>query len=136
MANPIRRRRAMRWALGMVALAGIAIAAPVVTLNIATARARACFASVPRPRGAGLPDCRREIQWFVMPSRVPWTSAPARYRAEELGARVAIAAYTDALVGHPDRDAKKRAVDGILGAEDVLRRGSRRLALEELGPAV
>src|ERR1044071_5539159 len=116
MAKRTRKRRAMLWALSVVVLAAIGVAAPIVALNLATTRARACFASLAAPRGPELPNCRREIQWFVMPSRVPWTANPARYRAEELGARVAIAAYTDALVGRPDRDAKKRATEGILSA--------------------
>src|SRR5690242_18826274 len=114
MAKPKRRRSATLGALAAVVLVGIGVAAPIVARDMATARARACFASLPLPRGAELPSCRREMQWFVMPSRVPWTASPARYRAEELGARVAIAAYTDALVGRPDREAKKRATEGIL----------------------
>jgi hypothetical protein len=105
-------------------------------VDIGTARARTCVGSYEEPRSAELPDCRKDIRWFVTPSRIFWTETPASYRAEELQARIAIAAYTDALVGYPDREAAKRAAEGIETWAKVLARGSRRLALEELGRTV
>lgn len=105
-------------------------------VDIGTRRARACVAAYEAPRDAALPECQREMRWFVMPSRLPWTATPARYRAEELAARIAIAGYTDALVGRPDHDALARAATGVETWAKALRDGSQRLALEELGPAV
>ena len=109
---------------------------PSVLLEIGTRRARACVASYAEPRGADLPDCRAELKWFATPSRVPWTAIPARYRAEELGARIAIAEYTDALVGHPDRAGIDAGAPRIEAAAKALANGSRRLGLEELGRTV
>ncbi len=117
----------------MVAVAALV---PSVLVEIGTRRARACIASYAEPRGPALPDCRVEIKWFVLPSRIPWTAIPARYRAEELSARIAIAEYTDALVGHPDRAAIDAATPRVEAAAKSLAQGSRRLALEELGRTV
>ena len=113
-----------------------AVAAPSVLVAIGTRRARACIASYAEPRGAELPDCRAEIAWFVTPTRVPWTAIPARYRAEELGARIAIAEYTDALVGRPERAAIEAAAAGVAASAKSIEAGSRRQGLEELGRAV
>jgi hypothetical protein len=121
--------------LGAVVVA-LGIALPFGLLQVGTQKARACIASYEAPRGASLPDCRQEVRWFVMPSRVPWTATTARYRAEELGARSAIAAYDNALVGHPDPEAVRRAAFGVEVWAKTLRDGSTRLALEELGVTV
>src|SRR5579871_696727 len=121
------RAVARRWPIGLGALGAIVFAVPVALLAHGTARARACVASYTAPRGPQLPDCREEVRWFVTPSRVPWTSTPARYRAEELYMRAAVAAYEDAAVGRPDTAARSRAADDLTLAAGVIRAGSQRL---------
>ncbi|MEP7124410.1 MAG: hypothetical protein ABJE95_26010 [Byssovorax sp.] len=128
------RARTAWWILLAAAIVGAAV--PSVLLEIGTRRARACIASYAEPRGPALPDCRAEMKWFATPSRIPWTAIPARYRAEELGARIAIAEYTDALIGHPDRAAIDAAARRIEASAKSLADGSRRLGLEELGRTV
>jgi hypothetical protein len=135
-SRPSRRSRlrTARWIL--IAFVAIAAAIPSVLVEIGTRRARACVASYAEPRGPELPDCRAEIKWFVTPTHVPWTAIPARYRAEELGARIAVAEYTDALVGHPERAAIDAAAERVVASTKKLATGSRRLGLEELGRTV
>ncbi len=134
--RPVLRGLARRWRLGVAAVVGLAFAAPLGLLAYGTARARACLASYAEPRGPELPDCRREIRWFVTPSRIPWTAVAARYRAEELSLRAAVAAYDDAAVGRPDGARELRAGEELALAEQVVRKGSTRITLEDLGPAV
>jgi hypothetical protein len=133
-----RLRRLATWTLGL-ALTGAAIVAatPVAMLALGTREASRCVASYEAPRGPALPDCRAAMHWFIFPSRVPWRWAaqPASYRAEELGARAAIAAYADALIGRPDRAEARRAAEGVTAEEQILATGSRRITLEELGRA-
>jgi hypothetical protein len=129
-------RLARYWPFIVVGVAGAVFTVPVAALEIGTSRARACIASVPRPRGPELPDCRRDISWFGRPSRIPWTATPARYRAEEITLRAAIADYDDAAIGRPDPGALARAADGIVRAAKVVENGSRRIVLDELGRAV
>ncbi|MFO0755524.1 MAG: hypothetical protein U0359_03485 [Byssovorax sp.] len=136
-ALPSRRRRWSRVLGAVAALLAIAVAlVPIIELDVGTTRARACIAAYEEARSEALPDCRREIPWFVLPSRVPWTATPARYRAEELSARAAVMAYADALVGKPDPRALPAAAAALDVSAETLRRGSQRLALEELGRAV
>ena len=139
-AAPSTPARPRRWGrvLGVVGLFLVAagVLLPIVELDLGTTRARACVASYEEPRGAALPDCRKEIPWFVVPSRVPWTATPARYRAEELQARIALTTYVDTLVGKPDPPAIGAAAEALDAAAQTLHRGSRRLALEDLGRTV
>lgn len=129
-----RSGRALRgWRIGLLGALGLAFAAPLALLAYGTARSRACVASYTAPRGPELADCRREIRWFVIPSRVPWTAVPARYRAEELTLRAAVAAYDDAVVGRPDGAREIRAGEELALAEQVVHRGSTRVTLEDLG---
>lgn len=125
------RLRAARWIL--LAIVATAAVAPSLLVAIGTRRARACVASYASPRGPELPECRAELTWFVLPTRIPWTAIPARYRAEELAARIAVAEYTDALVGHPDRAAIATAATHLEAAATRLANGSRRHGLDELG---
>jgi hypothetical protein len=125
-----------RWPLGLAAISALGVVAvPYALVAHGTERAKACVASIEAPRGAELPDCRSEMRWFVLPSRVPWTANAARYRAEELTTRSTVARYTDAALGRPDADALARAADGVVSAEKVIAGGSQRVALEELGRA-
>lgn len=127
---------ARRWRLGLLAIAAAGFAVPIGMLAHGTASARACVARYEAPRGPELPACKQEIRWFVLPSRMPWTATPARYRAEELNMRVAIATYEDAAVGRPDAAALKPSGDAVVAGEKVMAAGSQRVALEELGKAV
>ncbi|MFS8068613.1 MAG: hypothetical protein ACMG6S_19825, partial [Byssovorax sp.] len=128
------RARTATW-IGLAVLAAIA-AVPSGMVAIGTRRARACIASYAEPRGPELPDCRAEMKWFVTPTRIPWTAIPARYRAEELAARIAIAEYVDALVGQPERAAIDAAAMRVEASAKIVAEGSRRVGLEELGRAV
>src|SRR5262249_13642038 len=85
------RARSCRWLGVPLLLAAAGSLSPVVLLQIGTRRSMECVASYEASRGPTLPDCRSEIRWFVTPSRAPWTATPARYRAEELSARIAVA---------------------------------------------
>src|SRR5262249_32138984 len=127
------RTLAERWHLGILAALLLAAALPSALLEKGTARARACVASYEAPRGPALPDCLNEIHWFITPSRIPWTAAPARYRAEELGLRAVSAAYDDATVGRPSEAGQKIAAEGLTAAEKVIHVGSQRITLAELG---
>src|SRR5262249_20712224 len=132
----VARGVARRWRVALVGAAALAVSAPIALLSYGTARARACVAAYESPRGPELPECRREIRWLLTPARIPWTATPARYRAEEITMRAAVAAYRDAAVGTPDADALARGAAGLLAAENVIRAGSQRVALEELGVAI
>lgn len=131
--SPARRR-----ALGALAvtLVAAAIAAPAAMVAAGSQRAAACFAAIEGPRGPALPGCGREVGWLSLPSRLPWTRRAASLRAEELGARAAVAAYADAAVGRPDRAALDRAATDVEIAANVVASGSQRLRLEDLGPVV
>src|SRR6185295_13996844 len=125
------QRLARRIKAGLVVAVALAIAAPIASLSYGTARSRACVAAFEAPRGPELPDCRGALSWFQLPSRVPGTWNPARYRAEELTMRSAIARYVDASVGRPDAAALAQAAAGVTAAQSVIRAGSRRVVLEE-----
>lgn len=130
------RRLARRWYLVPALLGAVILAVPAGMLALGTARARACVAGYAAPRGAALPDCRAELRWFFLPAHAPWTATPARYRAEELTLRAAIAAYDDAAIGHPDGEALPRAAVALSTAEELVSAGSQRRSLEELGRGV
>lgn len=133
---PLLRAAVARLHLGVLAISALSFAAPIASVSHGTEQARACVASFEAPRGPELPDCRHEVRWFVTPSRVPWTATTARYRAEEINMRQAVAAYKDAAVGRPDAAALGRAADDLIAAEKVIRAGSQRVTLDELGRAV
>jgi hypothetical protein len=135
-AARVLRGLARRWHLGLLGAAAIAFATPIGMLSHGTDLARACVAEYEAPRGEALPECRGIVRWFVTPSRIPWTATSARYRAEELNMRAAIADYHDAAVGKPDAGALLRSAEGVVLAEKVIKAGSQRVSLEELGRAV
>jgi hypothetical protein len=114
----------------------VVFVAPLWAVAHGTARARECVASVIAPRGPALPDCRREMPWFILPSRVPWTAKRARLVAEELATRARVASYEDAAIGRPDAAGLERAAEELTAAARVLRAGSQRTTLEDLGRAV
>jgi hypothetical protein len=129
--------RVLRWVgAGALLLAAAGAAAPVAMVSIGTRRARDCLAAFEAARGPGAPDCSGQVEWFMVPAHVPWTSWDARYRAEELLVRVAVSSYVDRAVGHPDRASLARAAPEVDEAAQLLRGGSRRLALEHLGSAI
>lgn len=134
---PRRPRRLWRWvALALLGAAVTACFVPGLMVATGARRARTCFAAVQAPRGATLPDCGAEMKWFIWPSYVPWTSWDARYLAEELWVRLAATDYIDAAVGRADRAALAPAAASALEAATRMREGSKRLALDQLGPAM
>ncbi|WP_437817920.1 hypothetical protein [Sorangium sp. So ce1078] len=138
-ASAARRRwqrpLALVLATAAVALIAFALLAPVAVVFAGRRSAAACLASLEAPRGPALPDCRTEIRWFALPSRLPWTYRAASTLAEELGARTAVAGYIDAAVGRPDRAALAGATGAVATAEATVAAGSRRITFDELGPA-
>ncbi|XXT23030.1 hypothetical protein WME94_15920 [Sorangium sp. So ce429] len=122
-------------AVAAAALLAVALLGPVAVVRAAARRAAACLASVEAPRGPALPDCRSEIRWFAMPSRLPWSYRAASALAEELGVRAAVAEYVDAAVGRPDRAALAGATEAMETAQAMVASGSGRITFDELGPA-
>ncbi|WP_437727382.1 hypothetical protein [Sorangium sp. So ce861] len=136
-AAPPRWQRTLVLVLATaaVALFVFVLLAPVAVVFAGRRSAAACLASIEAPRGPALPDCRPEIRWFALPSRLPWTYGAASALAEELGVRAAIAEYVDAAVGRPDRAALARATEAVATAEATVAAGSRRITFDELGPS-
>lgn len=130
------RRSILRWGgIALAVLAAVLVAIPVAELWYGTRRAKACLESVEAARGPELPDCRQEIHWLVLPSRVPVTSPIARYRAEEINARMAIYRYVDAAVGSPSKQGLALGAEGISAQEEIFKKGSQRIVLTDLGRA-
>ena len=122
--------------VGLLAMFGAAFASPELMLRKATRDARTCVAAVTAPRGPELPDCAPGVEAFAWPASINYTEHDATYRAEELRGRIAMDRYIDAAVGHPNADAlATRALD-VKSAQEMMDGGSRRVSLEELGPAV
>ncbi|MDI1443981.1 hypothetical protein [Polyangium sp. 6x1] len=127
-----------------VALAGVAVLAtgaaafvtvPELMLAHGTREAKACLGSFESPEAPDLLTCREPMEWMLLPARLPLTANRARYRAEELNARVAVANYVEAAVaGAAERLAK--AADALDLEAAVVKSGSQRLVFDELGPSV
>lgn len=121
----------------ILGLAALAFAAPYASVAYGTRRAAACFERFQAARSPSeRPDCGPEMRWFITPSRIPWTREAASYRGEELYARIAIATYVDAAVGWPDKTTLAQAAVGLAGAEKIVKEGSQRVSMEDLGPSV
>ena len=137
-ARAPRRRRLLTLGLTVIAgLAAIALAAPYASVAFGARRAEAClerFQAVRPP--SERPDCGPEMRWFITPSRILWTRETASYRGEELYARIAVATYLDAAVGWPDKTVLAQAAEGLSGAEKVVKEGSQRVSMEDLGRSV
>jgi hypothetical protein len=133
-AAPSSRRRGV-VGLGVAALLAAVGAAPFAMVEIGTRGAAACVASYEAPREPVRPSCATPMDWFVFPSRLPFVPS-ARYRAEELGARIPMADYRDAAVGKPDREGLAVGAEAVLAAERVIAAGSQRIAFWDLGRAV
>ncbi|HEY4122874.1 MAG TPA: hypothetical protein VGM56_33650, partial [Byssovorax sp.] len=128
--------RRVGWTL-VVLLAALLLGLwPVVWTAIGTDRATRCLAAWRAPREAPPPTCAADVEWFVAPSKIPWTRTAASYRAEELTAREAIEGYMDATIGHPDHVVAGRAGEAVERADVAMRGGSLRVELQELGPAL
>ncbi|WP_437916032.1 hypothetical protein WME73_14105 [Sorangium sp. So ce302] len=132
---PWRRPLALALAAAAVAVPALALLGLVAAILVGTRTAAACLASIEAPRGPALPDCRPEIRWFALPSRLPWTHRAASELAEELGVRAAIADYTDAAVGRPDGAALVGATEAVATAQATVAAGTGRVTFDELGPA-
>ncbi|WP_437871513.1 hypothetical protein [Sorangium sp. So ce363] len=132
---PWRRPLALALAAAAVAVPALALLGLVAAILVGTRTAAACLASIEAPRGPALPDCRPEIRWFALPSRLPWTHRAASALAEELGVRAAIADYTDAAVGRPDGAALVGATEAVATAQATVAAGTGRVTFDELGPA-
>jgi hypothetical protein len=119
-----------------VAGVAAAFAAPEVAVRLATRRARVCLAQAEAARGPELPDCRPILRDLAWPATINATEHDATYRIEELRGRVAMNRYVDAQVGHPDPVARAERALLVKDAQEMMDAGSRRVSLEELGPAV
>lgn len=127
------------------ALAGLAVLAtgaaasvtvPELMLAQGTREAKACLASYEAPRGPEQPTCGKLVEWMVLPARLPWTANRARYRAEELNARIARAKYLDAAASVPSAEGLAKAAEELELEAAVVRNGSQRIVFDELGPSV
>ncbi|WP_437959721.1 hypothetical protein WME76_08775 [Sorangium sp. So ce119] len=132
---PWLRPLAASLAAAGAALLALALLGPVAMVAFGKRSAAACLASIEAPRGPALPDCRPEIRWFALPSRLPWTDEAASAHAEELGVRAAVAEYIDAAVGRPARAALASAAEALGTTESMVAAGSRRITFDALGPA-
>jgi hypothetical protein len=122
--------------VALLLLAAAAFAVPYIAVAHATRRATACLTAYEAPRGPTPPACADEIYWLITPSHLPWTRDAASYRGEELGARIAIADYRDAIIGAPDRARLADAAETLEGAHIIMIQGSRRVMLDDLGPDI
>jgi hypothetical protein len=128
---------AAKVALALVVVGAVAaVATPEVLVRRARADAAACVATVRAPRGPAMPQCRSLLPEFDFPAQFSWTHHDATYRAEELLARDAMDRYVDAAVGDPDPAHLAARADDVKRAQEVVEKGSQRISLEELGPAV
>lgn len=136
--RPPRRKRLLALGLALlVGLAALAFAAPYASVAHGTKRSAACLERFQAPRSPSeRPDCGPEMRWFITPSRLPWTRDAASYRGEELYSRIAIATYFDAAVGWPNKATLAQAAIGLHGAEKVVKDGSQRVSMEDLGPSI
>ncbi|MRG93603.1 hypothetical protein [Polyangium spumosum] len=129
----------------MAALAGVAVVAtaaaasvtvPEIMLAHGTREAKACLASYEAPRGPDQPACGELVEWMILPARMPTTSDRARYRAEELNARIAHARYVDAAASVPSAEGLAKAAEELEQQATVVRSGSQRVTFDELGRSV
>jgi hypothetical protein len=122
---------------GGVFLVGfLAVAIPEALLSSGTQRARECFSRYADPRGPETPPCGEALKYLRIPGRFPWTANRARYRIEEIGARIAHYEYIEAAAGKPNREALKQAAEAIEHQATVVENGTTRPALKDLGQSV
>ncbi len=135
----LRRKRTKLGviAAGVLGLFGtLVVGVPEVLLVRATRQAKECLAKYSEPRGPETPSCGFTVQPFIFPAKVPWTANRARYRAEELGVRIAHYDYLDAAAGKPDRQALAHAADAIDHQAAVVQNGSTRVSFNDLGRSI
>ena len=125
---------ARRVVIVVIALAALLMGAPVLLLQHLVTEARDCFARVEQPRGVALPDCAAKARWLDPLSALPWLGRPAQRCREELTVRMAVLAYCDAAIGHPDRGALHDRFAALARAQRLVEEGSKRRRLDELGP--
>jgi hypothetical protein len=125
-----------RWPWALAAASALALGLPPAMMHLGRSSATACFERYERARGAARPDCTSALGWLALPARTPWTRERARDLAEEVQARAAIAAYTDAAVGSPDRGELTRGAARVATAAELVQAGSKRLRFEDLGPTI
>jgi len=114
----------------------LAVAIPEALLDRGTQQAQECLATYAQPRGPETPRCESALGFLRIPSRFPWTANRARYRAEELGVRIAHNEYVDAAVGKPQREALAHAAEAVEHQATIVQNGSTRFVMKELGPSV
>jgi hypothetical protein len=122
------------WLFGLAAV--LAAAAPFVALRRSTSRATECIARFEKPRGPRLPDCSADIPELSRLAKLPFLRHDTTYRAEELWSRIMMAEYVNASVGNPDPRTRAQTAGFVDQAETVVERGSQRIQLDDLGPAV
>ncbi len=132
-----RRKLIVRAAAGGVVLTVLVIfAIPLISVEIGTRRAIQCLARYQAPHPPSeRPSCEDHMQWFVRPSRISWTRHNATYRAEEFYARMAFFDYLDASVAVPNSARQKETAKRLLEVEGIVKKGSARHSMEDLGPS-
>ena len=126
------RRLAVLGALGALGY----VASFEIELRLSRSRAAACLREAEGPRGPELPSCSGLVRGFDRPSTKSWTRTDATYQAEELLARVAMNEYRDAAIGAPSSERLSLAVAEVARHEAIVKAGSRRINLEDLGDSV
>lgn len=121
---------------GLFFIAVLAGAVPEWFLERGTRQARECFSRYAEPRGPETPPCGEALKSLRIPARFPWTTNRARYRIEEIGARVAHYEYVEAAVGKPSREALTHGAEAIEHQAMVVQNGTTRPSLKDLGPSV
>ena len=141
-AKPLAKRR-RRWGLIAVAVAGIIVCGaaavgsiPFIVMGQTRASAVACLERIEQPRGPRLTDCSGGIDAFSQLAEHSYVHHDSTYRAEELWARIMVAEYENASVGAPDPAVRKQTAKFVDDAQAVVEKGSQRISLDELGPAV
>jgi len=120
---------------GVVAILGMAAwIGPHVLVEHGRREAMACLDDSQAPVDGARCDVA-EVDLARLAS-VSWVKHDATYSYEELRARRALAAYDAAAVLAPSAAGLKPAADWVAREEEVIRQGSERLTMDELGTAV
>lgn len=121
---------------GVLFLGVLAGAVPEWFLDRGTTQARECFSRYAEPRGPETPPCGEALKSLRIPARFPWTTNRARFRIEEIGARIAHYEYVEAAVGKPSHEALTRGAEAIEHQTMVVQNGTTRPTLKDLGTSV
>lgn len=122
--------------IGALGPALVYLILPAIRMHMAWTDSTACVGRFEQARGSALPNCASFIRDYERLADYDLTHHDATYRAEELWARIMMASYLNAAIGAPSSGDLARTSKYVGDAQGVLERGSQRISLDELGPAV